>query len=61
MNSTFVKNLDGKAPAIMRGRDKMQGRVIYRAWEEDQGKTTAAVFKAIEKAAAMFQARSKVR
>lgn len=61
MNSTFVKNLDGKKPAVMKGRDKMKGRVIYRAWQEDQGKTTAAVLKAIEKAAATFQARSKVR
>lgn len=61
MNSTFVKNLDKKKPANIKGKGKMQGRALYRAWEEDQGKTTAAVFRAIEKAAAMFQARSRVK
>lgn len=40
---------------------KMNGRVIYRAWGEDQGRTTAAVMKAIERAAAKLQARSKVQ
>jgi len=60
-NSVFVQNLNNKTAGAMRGQNKMQGRVIYRAWYEDQGKTTAAVLKAIEKAAATFQARSKVR
>jgi hypothetical protein len=61
MDSVFVRNLDNKKSATIKGKGKMQGRALYRAWEEDQGKTTAAVFKAIEKAAAMFQARSKVK
>jgi hypothetical protein len=26
----------------------MKGRAIYRAWAEDQGKTNAAIIKAIE-------------
>ena len=60
-NSTFVKNMDSKFSASLKGNDKMRGRVIYRAWEQDQGKTTAAVMKAIEKANATFQARSKVK
>lgn len=59
-DSTFVRNLDNKYPARLSGQDKMRGRVIYRAWEQDHGKTTAAVMKAIERAAATFQARSKV-
>jgi hypothetical protein len=28
---------------------KMNGRLIFRAWGEDQGRTNAAVIKAIEK------------
>jgi hypothetical protein len=32
-----------------RGSRKMNGRLIFRAWGEDQGRTNAAVVKAIEK------------
>ena len=60
-DSTFVKNLDAKYASAMKGQGKERGRAIYRAWQEDQGKTTAAVMKAIEKASAMFQARSKIK
>jgi hypothetical protein len=35
----------------------MKGRLIYRAWAEDGGKTNAAVIKAIENAAVKFRAR----
>lgn len=59
-NSVFVQNLDNKYPARLAGKEKMRGRVIYRAWEENQGKATAGVLRAIEKASATFQARSKV-
>ena len=38
---------------------KMTGRAIFRAYDEDQGKAKAAVFKAIEKAAMKFEARGK--
>jgi hypothetical protein len=31
-----------------RASQKMKGRAIYRAWAEDQGKTNAAIIKAIE-------------
>jgi hypothetical protein len=31
-----------------RASRKMKGRAIYRAWAEDQGKTNAAIIKAIE-------------
>lgn len=59
-NSVFVRNLDNKYPARLEGRDKMRGRVIYRAWDGNQGKATAAVMAAIERATATFNARSKV-
>jgi hypothetical protein len=38
----------------MKGEGKRRGRLIYRAWNEDQGKANAAVFRAIEKATARF-------
>ena len=59
--SIFVQNLDRKYVAAMKGEKKMEGRVIYRAWEEDQGKTTAAVMRAIDRAAATFKARSTIK
>jgi hypothetical protein len=37
---------------------KMTGRVIFRAFSEDQGKVTAAVVKAIENSANLFRART---
>jgi hypothetical protein len=41
----FTPRLNGQ----LRGQgQKMTGRAIFRAWAQDQGKTTAAVIKAIE-------------
>ena len=37
-----------EAGAAGRASRKMKGRAIFRAWAEDQGKTNAAVIKAIE-------------
>jgi hypothetical protein len=37
-----------------RASQKMKGRAIYRAWAEDQGKTNAAIIKAIEKSRDKF-------
>ena len=34
-----------------------KGRAIFRAFDEDGGKATAGVLRAIEKAAAKFNAR----
>jgi hypothetical protein len=39
------------------GQD-MRGRVLYRAWEQDQGKQLTAIFKAIEKADKEFKKRT---
>jgi hypothetical protein len=41
------------------GQD-MRGRLIFRAWEQDQGKQTAAIFKAIDNANEKFQARTAI-
>lgn len=38
----------------MKGEGKRRGRLIYRAWNENQGRANAAVFKAIEKATERF-------
>ena len=38
------------------GNGKQRGRLIFRAWEQDQGKVYAAVLQAIESAASRFNA-----
>jgi hypothetical protein len=60
-SSLFVKNLSGKSYGVMKGQDKMRGKVIYRAWEEDQGKARDAVLRAIDKAIRAFEVRSKTK
>jgi hypothetical protein len=45
----------------MKGRDKMQGRALFRAYEENNGKAREAVLKAIQDAAKRLNARSTVR
>lgn len=59
-DSTFVKNQNAKYGQQMKGDDKMQGRALYRAYEENQGKAREAVLDAIQKAAAKFKARTQV-
>jgi len=46
---------------VGRSTRKMTGRVIFRAFSEDQGKVTAAVVKAIEGSADKFRARTGVK
>ena len=41
------------------GQD-MRGRVIFRAWEKDEGKQTVAIFKAIDVVNAKFKKRTTV-
>jgi hypothetical protein len=41
----------------MTGRGKMQGRAIFKAYDEDEGKAKVGVIKALEKAAAKFNAK----
>lgn len=59
-NSRFVQNLNNKYSSSMKGSQKMQGRVLFRAYEENQGKAQDGVLKAIDKANAAFESRSKV-
>ena len=54
-NSTFVKNIEAKYPSKMVGKDKMQGRAMFRAYEENEGKAQDGVIRAIEKAAVKFK------
>lgn len=42
----------------MKGRGADKGRLIYRAWEEDQGKTQDAMIKAVLRADAEFQKKT---
>jgi len=54
ITGNFTPRLGGQ----IKGRSqKSSGRVIFRAFEEDGGKATAGVLKAIEKSAAKFNAR----
>jgi len=42
----------------MKGKGQDKGRLIYRAWEEDQGKTQDAMIKAVLRADAEFQKKT---
>ena len=59
--SVFVNNLNVKSSSVMKGTNKMKGRVLYRAYEEDQGKAQDGVLNAIENAKVMLNKRAKVR
>ena len=52
-SSKFVSVL----PGSMAGRGKMSGRALYKAYDQDQGKAKASIIKALEIAAAKFNAR----
>jgi len=58
--SRFVQNQQDKYNSPMRGRDKMQGRALFRAYEENNGKAREAVLAAIKGAADKLNARAKV-
>lgn len=60
-NSRFVQNQNSKYGSSMKGDAKMQGRALFRAYEENNGKATAAVIKAIESTAAKLNARATVK
>jgi hypothetical protein len=56
--SGITGNFTPRLGGDLKGRyQKTTGRAIFRAFDEDQGKATAGVIKAIEKAAAKFNAR----
>ena len=58
--SRFVQNQNSKYGSSMKGEGKMQGRALFRAYEENNGKARDAVLKAIQSAAAKLNARAKV-
>lgn len=58
-NSRFVQNQNGKFSSQMKGDDKMQGRALFRAYDENNGKAREAVLKAIKDAADKLNARAK--
>ncbi len=60
-SSRFVQNQRDKYSSQMKGNDKMQGRALFRAYEENNGKATAAVIKAIESTAAKLNSRASVK
>jgi hypothetical protein len=60
-DSVFVKNIKNKNGSVMKGKNEMQGRVLYRAYEEDNGKAQDGVIKAIEKVTAQLNKRAQVR
>jgi hypothetical protein len=60
-DSLFVRNQDGKYKATMKGNRQMEGRVLYRAYEENNGKARNAVLKAITTAANKLNQRATVR
>ena len=55
MSGQIVNAYVRKEGAVGRSSQKMKGRAIFRAFAEDQGKTTAAVIKAIENSKKEFE------
>lgn len=59
-NSIFVKNMNSKYSSSIKGSKEMQGRALYRAYEENNGKAQDGVLRAIEKAKYNLNRRAKV-
>lgn len=60
-DSRFVQNQDGKLRAPLKGKGRMQGRVLYRAYDENNGKARNGVLKAVSTAAEKLNKRATVR
>jgi len=60
-DSTFVTNQNEKFRAPLKGKNRMQGRVLYRAYEENNGKARNGVLKAIQTSADKLNQRATVR
>ena len=58
--SRFVQNQTNKFSGQMKGDAKMEGRALFRAYEENNGKARDAVLKAIKGASDKLNARAKV-
>ena len=59
-SSCFVQNQNSKYGSSMKGDGKMEGRALFRAYEENNGKAREAVLAAIKSAADKLNARAKV-
>ena len=59
-DSRMVVNQNNKYSSQMKGDAKMEGRALFRAYEENNGKARDAVLKAIKSAADKLNARAKV-
>jgi hypothetical protein len=57
--SRFVQNQQGKYSSQMKGDQKMEGRALFRAYEENNGKAREAVLAAIKNAADKLNARAR--
>jgi hypothetical protein len=60
-DSRFVLNQDGKLRAPLKGKGRMQGRVLYRAYDENNGKAREGVLKAIATAGKKLNQRATVK
>jgi hypothetical protein len=58
--SAFVQNQTNKFSGQMKGNAKMEGRALFRAYEENNGRARDAVLKAIRSASDKLNARAKV-
>ena len=59
-SSRFVQNQNSKYGSSMKGDGKMEGRALFRAYEENNGKARDAVLNAIKSASDKLNARAKV-
>ena len=60
-SSRFVQNQNAKFGQTMKGDKKMEGRALFRAYEENHGKAQLAVLEAIKKASTAFNAQTKIK
>ncbi len=58
-SSRFLQNQQDKYSSPMKGDGKMEGRALFRAYEENNGKAREAVLAAIKKAADRLNARAR--
>jgi hypothetical protein len=60
-SSRFAQNLNNKYSSVLKGDAKMQGRALFRAYEEDEGKAQDGVLRAIDKIKMKLNQRATVR
>jgi len=53
----FINSMGGR----MAGEGKLRGRILYRAWNEDQGKALSHVYKAVNATIVQFAKRSEAQ